>query len=88
MAKTSKSIVDKINSHIREKSSLIKWRNTKEVKQWFDDIKETDRMSFIKFDIVSFYLNISRNTLMKAIVFARSFVDVTPEDVDIIIHSC
>ena len=88
MAKISKSILDRINNCIRKKSNLIQWRNTNEVLDWFKVIDGKQNKSFVKFDIESFYPNISRNTFMKAIVFARKFVDVSEDDVDIIIHSC
>ena len=88
IAKISKSILDNINSSIRSESVLKQWRNTGDVLCWFNEITDKRNKHFVKFDIEGFYPNISRNTLMKAITFAKKFVDILDSDVDIILHSC
>ena len=88
IAKISKSILDNINNAIRDESNLKQWRNTGDVLRWFKEIDDKRDKHFVKFDIESFYPNISKETLMKAIDFARGFTDIPDDDVQIIIHSC
>ena len=52
--KLSKIILDEINSNLRQKLNLNQWRNTKQVIEWFGNIKDKERHSFISFDIVDF----------------------------------
>ncbi len=57
--KLSKIILDKINSNLRKIPNLNQWKNTQNVIEWFGNIKEKHRHSFISFDIVDFYPSIS-----------------------------
>ncbi len=61
--KLSKIILDKINSNLRKTLNLNQWKNTQNVIEWFGNIKEKHRHSFISFDIVDFYPSISENLL-------------------------
>ena len=88
IGKISKNILDNINSKIRRKSSLQQWKNTTEVLRWFGKIKNKSTYTFIKFDVVEFYPNISKELLLKSIEFAKKFVSISKNDIDIIIHSC
>ena len=51
----SKQILDGINSSIRSKTYANQWRNTQSVIDWFSNIKDKDKHSFLVFDIVDFY---------------------------------
>ena len=64
--KLSKIILDEINSNLRQKLNLNQWRNTKQVIEWFGNIKDKERHSFISFDIVDFYPSISEKLLDQA----------------------
>ena len=69
---------------IRSKSDLNQCTNTDEVIQWFESIKHRPRLSFIVFDIESFYPLITPSLLDKALEWAVRFVDVTPQQKKII----
>ena len=49
--KLSKIILDKINSNLRKILNLNQWKNTQNVIEWFGNIKEKHRHSFISFDM-------------------------------------
>ena len=77
-------ILDNIVKEIRRKSDLKQSTNTDEVIQWFESIKNRPRLSFIVFDIESFYPSITPSLLDKALEWAVNFVDVTPQQKTII----
>ena len=51
---------------IRRGINMNQWGNTKEVISWFKRIKNKEKNSFTKFDIVDSYLSISKDLLTKA----------------------
>ena len=61
--KISKLILDKVNAHLRTILNVNQWRNTQNVIEWFANIEQKSRHSFISFDIVDFYPSISENLL-------------------------
>ena len=52
--KISKLILDKVNTHLRTILNVNQWRNTQNVIEWFGNIEQKSRHSFISFDIVDF----------------------------------
>ena len=44
-------------------------------------------MRFIKFDIVDFYPSISEKLLMSCISYAKKFVDISEQEIEIILHT-
>ena len=66
----------------------MQWKNTSSVISWFKSIKNKRKSKFLKFDIVNFYPSISEDLLNKSLVFARSMVNISNEDISIIRHSC
>ena len=83
----SKTILDNIISKIKEETSLNLWKNTDDVMNWFTASPEKEKSKFIKFDICEFYLSITDELLKKALNYAKSFVDISDEDEEIILHS-
>jgi hypothetical protein len=59
-----------INPAKSESGKLNQWRNTKQVIEWFGNIKDKERYSFISFDIVDFYPSISEKLLDQALSWA------------------
>ena len=55
VGKISKVILDKINNRIQKETSADQWKGTSSVIEWFVNIKEKERSSFMVFDIESFY---------------------------------
>ena len=65
--KFSKLILDKVNTHLRTILNVNQWRNTQNVTEWFGNIEQKSRHSFISLDIVDFYPSISENLLDQAL---------------------
>ena len=85
--KLSKIILDKINSNLRKILNLNQWKSTQNVIEWFGNIKEKHRHSFISFDIVDFYPSISENLLDQALSWASNLAIITKDEISIIKHA-
>ena len=55
--------------------------------EWFSNIKEKTKHSFILFDIVDFYPSISENLRNQALSWASDLADISDEDISIITHA-
>ena len=53
---------------------------------WFNNIKNKSRLTFIEFDIVEFYPSISAELLNDALQFASKFTTISEKEMDIITH--
>ena len=73
----SKVILDKINNRIEKKTSANQWRGTSSVIEWFVNIKEKERSSFMVFDIESFYPSITERLFNNAIQFAKQIIEIS-----------
>ena len=82
----SKKILDDINTSIRQKTSLNQWKSTSAVTDWFNNIQDKSRHSFVVFDIDSFYPSISEKLLLDAVNYAKNYTTVTDHQIDIIMH--
>ena len=69
--KISKVILKKINQQIQLITKVNQWKNTSSVIEWFNSFENKERLSFMVFDIKSFYPSISENLFIKAIQFAK-----------------
>ena len=65
--KIGKLILDKVKTHVRTILNVNRWRNTRNVIDWFGNIQEETWSSFISFDIVDFYPSISECLLDQAL---------------------
>ena len=84
IGKISKQILEKIVSTVREKTKFNQWKNTQSVINWFKNIVNKKRFSFIQFDICSFYPSITEELLEKALEYAANYVEISNEERDII----
>jgi hypothetical protein len=72
---------------IRKKTNLNQWKNTHEMLMWFKQLKNKKRKSFIIFDICSFYPSITPELLSEVLDWATLYVDITPEENNIIMQA-
>ncbi len=79
--------LDKINSNLRKILNLNQCKNTQNVIEWFGNIKEKHRHSFISFNIVDFYPSISENLLDQALSWASNLATITKDEISIIKHA-
>ena len=76
-----------LNTHLRTILNVNQWRNTQNIIEWFGNIEQKSRYSFISFDIVDFYPSISENLLDQALSWASGLADISHEDISIIKHA-
>ena len=84
LGKVSKHILDRINISIRQSTDVQQWLNTTAVILWFNNFPNKEKCK--SFDITDFYPSISEELLTDAIDFARQFVRINDNEVNIILH--
>ena len=86
VGKISKVILDKINN-IQKETSANQWKDTSSVIEWFVNIKEKERSSFMVFDIESFYPSITERLFNNAMQFAKQITEISDYDMSLINES-
>lgn len=71
---------------LRVATQASQWKSTTECISWFRNILNKNRKVFIKYDIKDFYLSITENILLDALMFAKSFVCLNPDHIALILH--
>ena len=84
LGKISKQKLSKIVEQVKTKTNVNQWRNTDSVLTWFKGLNNKERLSFISFDIVSFYPSISEHLLRRAVSWAKTLTTISDEDEEII----
>ena len=80
LGKVSKVKLEQLNQKIRAKANLTQWRNTDSTIKWFKDLDNKGSLSFLQFDIDSYYPSISPELLDKALNWASELVTITSDD--------
>ena len=80
-------MLDCINSDVRSRSGVNQWRNTATVLEWFSNLQEKSKLSFIVFDIVDFYPSISEELIKKWLDWARQYTVISDIQIDTIMHA-
>ena len=75
-----------ISSFNRLALNINQWRSTKDCIKWFEEYEKDDRCSFIKYDIRDFYPSITKRTLDRALDFAKEYMVIPLDKVEIIKH--
>ena len=65
--KISKSLLDTINENILKETTVNQWKNTSQVINWFNNIKNKKASSFVNFYVENFYPSISIDLFTDAI---------------------
>ena len=62
IGRIAKHILEDMNNEIRMKLSLLQWKSTSQCLEWFKGINNNSKqkLSFVKFDIESFYPSITK----------------------------
>ena len=87
IGRVSKVILEKKIEQVRKTSSLKQWKNTDAVIGWFKSLKDKKKLSFIIFDVEKFYPSITKNLLLKALKWARKFVDISDDEIEVIMQA-
>ena len=65
---------------------MKQWRNTCDVVNWFNNIKDKTSQTMTCLDICDFYPSISSSLLQKSLTFASQYTSITEEEMHIITH--
>ena len=87
IGRVSKYILDRNNTDIRSKCKLNQWKNTKDVINWFSQLRQKNKLTFLAFDIIDFYPSISDELLNKSIEWARKHTSIDDQEYETIMHS-
>ena len=88
VGKVAKQMLEKVVKVVKEKSGLNLLKNTQSAITWFKALQNKETLTFIQFDVTSFYPSISKKLLIEAIDFARQFTTITNLEKKVIIQSC
>ena len=83
----SKSTLANITRQLRDATGAMLWRLTADVINWFKSIEEKRRHTFVVFDIVNIYPSITKELLHDALEFAKQHVQVSDDDMNVIMHA-
>lgn len=83
----SKKIIVRINNTIRNKTGVNQWKNSASVIEWFKEIPNKSRHTFLSFDIDNFYPSISVDLLRNSIDYAKKHISISEQDINIIMHA-
>ena len=84
LGKVSQQILTKKLQKIRKQTNLNQWKNVYSVIEWFKNLKNKKDLSFIVFDVVNYYPSITLELLLEALKWAKQFVDISNDEIDII----
>ena len=87
LGRISKSILDRINTSLRNLIKVNQWKDTREVIEWFKNITNKQKNKFIVFDIKDFYPTITKDLLTKCLKFAEEKVQISNDDKKIIYYA-
>ena len=72
---------------MRNLTKFNQWQNSFSVIEWFEELNNKQSLTFIQFDIVEFYPNITETLLKKALEYAKKNVNVTEDEIKIILET-
>ena len=87
IGRVSKQILDRVISETRKTVGLNQWISTKDVIDWFKNIKNKGNARFIQYDIEEFYPSISEELLNKSLNFVKQSADIGEDEISIIKHA-
>ena len=84
LGKVSRQILQRVNQNIRDKTGYNQWTSTGEVLRWFRETDNKRSRRWLKFDIKSFYPNITRELLENAIKWAKKQCGFEEDEIEIV----
>ena len=80
LGRVGKIKLEELNKKVRSKTGLVQWKNTDSTIDWFKALEEKQNLSFLQFDIDSYYPSITPQLLDRALDWASELVNVSRED--------
>ena len=70
------------------KPDLYKLKNKRSDINWFNNIKNKQKLRLTKIDVKDFYPSISSNTLLEALALAKNNYEISKVEIDTIVYCC
>ena len=80
LGRVGKVKLEELNNKLRSKAALIQWRNTDSTISWFKALESKQTLSFLQFDIDSYYPSITPELLIRALDWASDLVPISQAD--------
>ena len=80
LGRVSKVKLEDLNNKVRSKAGLTQWRNTDSTISWFKALEGKQSLSFLQFDIDSYYPSITPELLNRALEWAANLVPISRDD--------
>ena len=74
------------NDRLRNILKINHWQNSDNTIEWFKNINSNKNLKFFQIDIVNFYPSISEELLDNTIRFAKNYITIPEDDIDLIKH--
>ena len=87
LGKVAKKILEPKIEKIRKISGLNSWKNTDAVIKWFSKLGHKKKLRFLVFDVEKFYPSITSELLLKALKWARQYVDISDEEINVVMQA-
>ena len=81
----SKDLMQRITSRLLSSPKYNLWKNSLDTIDWFKNIKNKKRSTFIQFDIIEFYPSITRELYLKSLNHTRKYADIIDKEIEIIL---
>ena len=86
MGKVSKHILQRIVKTVKSRTGAKLWQDSKETITWFKQLKNKDKLTFLQFDIVSYYPTINEKLLRNALSYAEKYCSIDDQEKQIFMN--
>ena len=87
LQRISKVLLENLVKKTSDATQINLWRNTYQVINWFNQVRDKSRAKFISFDIVNFYPSIKKKLFTEALEFACNYANISDVERDIIFQA-
>ena len=77
VGRISKSILKSAVDNVKKATGLNLWQSSDQVIQWFKNLQNKDKLTFFKFDVVSFYPSIGKELFDQVINWSKQYHNFT-----------
>ena len=83
----SKQILEKAVRNVKTARGSNLWNNSTQVVDWFKKLENKNRLTFFKFDVVSYYPSITQKLFLETIQWTENFFKFSSEEKDVVLHA-
>ena len=87
IGKVAKQKLSKVIDKVKAVTNMTQWKNSFDVIEWFTDIKDKKKCSFIVLDVVEYYPSITRKLLGDALRWASTITEISNDDIELILSA-